>query len=105
MLKSKLEHLNYIWESDASRCTTAETAISNLETEHRITIKGSREPTVRKAPPLSVQQFQVQVTIPYLDRVIANITSTSQVRYFSLLCQPLYNPALLPDDMTFQSLW
>ena len=57
MLKSTLDHLNPIMESDASWCTAAETAISNLETEHGITIKGSRGPTVRKSPPLSVQQF------------------------------------------------
>ena len=35
MLKSKLEHLNSIRESDASWCTAAETAITNLETEHQ----------------------------------------------------------------------
>ena len=57
MLKSTLDHLNYIRESDASWCTAAEKAISNLETEHGLTIKGSRGPTVRKSPPLSVQQF------------------------------------------------
>ena len=48
---------------------------SNLETEYGITIKGSREPIVRKSPPLSVQQFRVQVAIPYLDTPIANINS------------------------------
>ena len=61
MLKSTLDHINSIREGDASWCTAAETAISNLETEHGITIKGSREPTVRKSPPLSVQQFRAQV--------------------------------------------
>ena len=45
MLKSTLDHLNSIREGDASWCTAAETAISNLETEHGITIKGSRGPT------------------------------------------------------------
>ena len=58
-----------------SWCTAAETAISNLETEHGITNKGSRGPTVRKSPLLSVQQFRVQVAIPYLDTLIANINS------------------------------
>ena len=57
VLKSTLDHLNSIMESDASWCTAAETAVLNLETEHGITIKGSRGPTVRKLPPLSVQQF------------------------------------------------
>ena len=42
MTKSTLDHLNSIRESDASWCTAAETAISNLETEHGITIKGGR---------------------------------------------------------------
>ena len=55
MLKSTLDHLNSIRERDASWCTAAETAISNSETEHGITIKGSRGPTVRKSLPLSVQ--------------------------------------------------
>ena len=64
MFKITLDHLNSIRESDASWCTAADTAISNLETEHGITIKGSREPTVRKSPPLLVQQFRVQVAIP-----------------------------------------
>ena len=54
MLKSALDHLNSIKESDASWCTAAETAILNLETEHGITIKGNRGPTVRKPSPLSV---------------------------------------------------
>ena len=49
---SRLDRLNSIRESDASWCTTAETAISNFETEHGITIKGSRGPTVQKSPPL-----------------------------------------------------
>ena len=48
MLKSTLDHLNSIRESVASWCITAETVISNLETEHGITIKGSRGPTVRR---------------------------------------------------------
>ncbi len=42
MLKNTLghlDHLNSIRESGASWCTAAETAISNLETEHGITIK------------------------------------------------------------------
>ena len=39
MLKSTLDHLNSIRDSDASWCTAAETAISNLETKHGITIK------------------------------------------------------------------
>ena len=52
MLMSTLDHLNSIRESDASWCTAAETAISNLETEHGITIKCSRGPTVWKSPPL-----------------------------------------------------
>ena len=38
VLKSILDHLNSIRESDASWCTAAETAISNLETEHGIAI-------------------------------------------------------------------
>ena len=75
MLKSTLDHLNSLRGSDASWCTAAETAISNLETEHGIAIKGSRGPTLRKSPPLSVQQFLVQVAIPYLDTLIANINS------------------------------
>ena len=54
MLKSTIDHLNYIRESDTSWYTATETAISNLETEH---MKGSRGPTVQKLPPLSVQQF------------------------------------------------
>ena len=66
MLKSTLDYLNSIRESDASWCTAAETAILNLETEHGITIKGSWGPTVRKLPPLSVQQFQVKWLFPSL---------------------------------------
>ena len=57
MLKSILDHLISIRESGASLYTAAETAIPNLETEHGITIKGSRGPAVRKSPPLSVQRF------------------------------------------------
>ena len=37
MLKNTLDHLNSIWESNASWCTAAATALSNLETEHGIT--------------------------------------------------------------------
>ena len=72
MLKSILDHLNSIRESDASWCTAAETAILNLETEHGKTIKGSKGPTVWKSPPLSVHQFRLQVAIHYLDILIAN---------------------------------
>ena len=57
MLKNTLDHINSIRESDTSRCTAVETAISNIETEHKITING-RGPTVWKSPPLSVQQFR-----------------------------------------------
>ena len=75
MLKSILDHLNSIRESDASWCTATETTISNLETEHGITIKGSRGPMVQILPPLSVQKFRVPVAIPYLDTPRANINS------------------------------
>ena len=73
MLKSTLEHLNSIRKSDVSWCTEAVLAISNLE--NGITIKGSRGPTLQKSPLLSVQQFRVQLAIPYLDILIANINS------------------------------
>ena len=39
MLKNTLDDLNSIRESDASWCNAADTDISNLETEHGITIK------------------------------------------------------------------
>ena len=101
MLKNTLDHLNSIRESDASWCTAAETAILNLETEHGITVKGSRGPTVRKSPPLSVQQFRVQVAIPYLDTVIANINSRFSGELVELVgLASVFNPALLPDDET-----
>ena len=77
----------------------AETAISNLETEQGITIKGSRGPTVWKSPPLSVQQFRVQVAIPYLDTLIANINSRFSGEVVELVVSAsVFNPALLPDD-------
>ena len=99
MLKSILDHLNSIRESDASWCTAAKTSISNLETEHGITIKGSRGPTVWKSPPLSVQQFRVQVAIPYLDTLIANINSHFSGEEVRLVVSAsVFNPALLPDD-------
>ena len=79
MLKSTLDHLNSIRDSDANWCTVFKTAISNFKTEHGITIKGSRGPTVRKSPPLLVQQFQAQVAIPYLD-TLQTLTAASQVR-------------------------
>ena len=43
VLKSTLDLPNSLRESDASWCTAAETAISNLETEHGITIKLVRD--------------------------------------------------------------
>ena len=101
VLKSKLDHLNSTRENDARWCTAAELAISNLETEHGITIKGSRGPTVRKSPPLSVQQFQVQVAIPYLDTLIANINSRFSGEVVELVVSAsVFNPGLLPDDET-----
>ena len=101
MLKSTLDHLNSIRECDASWCTAAETAISNLETEHGITIKGSRGPTIRKSPLLSVQQFRLQVAIPYHDTLIANINScfSGEVVWLVIIAS-VFNPALLPDDKT-----
>ena len=95
MLKSTLDHLNSSRESNASWCTAAVTAVLNLETEHGITINGSWGPTVRKSPPLSVQQFLIQVAIPCLDTLIVNIIAASQVRKSSLLSsQPLYSTQL-----------
>ena len=105
MLKCTLDRLNSIKESDISWCTAAEIAISNLETEHGITIKGSRGPTLRKSPPLSVQQFQVQVVIPCRDTLIANINSRFSSELVELVISAsVFNPALLPDDETL-SLW
>ena len=101
MLKSTLDHLNSIRESDASWCTATERAIPKLETEHGITIKGSSGPTVRKSPPLSVQQFRVKVAIPHLDTMIANINSRfSGVVVNLVVSASVFNPALLPDDET-----
>ena len=101
MLKSTLDHLNSTRKSDASWCTAAETAISHLETKHRITIKGSRGPTVRKSLPLSVHQFRVQVAILYLDTLIANINSRFSGEVVELVASAsIFNPALLPDDET-----
>ena len=107
MLKSTLDHLNSIRESDASWCTAAETAIWNLETEHGISTKGSRGPKVRKSPSLPVQQFQVKVAIPCLDTLIANINSCFSGEVVQVVVSALvFNPALLPDDGdTSQSLW
>ena len=86
-------------ESDASWCTTAEIAISDLETEHGIIIKGSREPTAWKSPPLLVQQFLM--AIHYLDIQIANINShfSGEIVEF-VVSASVVNPGLLPDDET-----
>ena len=101
MLNSTLDHLNSIRESDASWCAAAGTVISHLETEHRITFKGSRGPIVWKSPPLSVQQFRVQVAIPLLDTLIANINSRFSGEVVELVVSAsAFNPALLPDDET-----
>ena len=100
MLQSTFDHLNSIRESDPSWCTAAETAISNLETEHGITIKGSRRPTVWKSPPLSVQQFRVQMAIPF-NTLIANINSCFSGEVVELVVSAsVFNPVLLHDDAT-----
>ena len=68
----------------------------NLEAEHVITIKG---PTVRKSPPLSVQEFRVQVAIPYLDTLRVNINSHFSGEVVELVVSAaVFNAALLPDD-------
>ena len=101
MLRSTLDHLNPTRKSDASWCTAAETATSNLETELGITIKGCRGPTVWKSPPLSVQQFRVQVAISYLDTLIANINTHFSGEVVELVVSAsVFNPALLPDNET-----
>ena len=101
MMKSTLDHLNSTRESNGSWCTAAETATSNLKTENGIAIKGIRGPTVRKSPPLSVQQFRVQVAIPYLDTLIANINSHFSGEVVELVVSAsVFNPALLPDEET-----
>ena len=62
-------------------------------------------PTVRKSPPLSVQQFRVQVAIPYLDTLIANINSRFSGEVVELVVSAsVFNPALLPDDGHFSEL-
>ena len=58
MLKITLDHLNYFRGSDASWCTAAYTASSNIESEHGTTTKSSMGPTLRKSPLLSVQHFE-----------------------------------------------
>ena len=78
MLKITLDLLSSIRESNASWCTAAE--IELRETDDGITINGSWGLTVRKSPPLSVQQFRVQVAIPYIDTLIVNINSCFSVR-------------------------
>ena len=101
VLKSTLDHLipskgGGGGGGDASWCTAAETAISNLETEHGITIKASRV----TSPPL-VQQFRVQVAIPYLDKLIANINSRFSGEVVELLvAASVFKSARLPDDET-----
>ena len=86
-------------EIDASWCTAAETAISDLETEHGIKIKGSRVPTVRKSPPLSVQQFRMAIL--YLGILIANINSRFSGEVVKLASSAsVFNPVLLPYDET-----
>ena len=78
-----------------------QTALLNLETEHGITIKGSRGPTLLKSPPLSVQQFRVQVAIPFLDTLIANINSHFSGQVVELVVSAsVFNPGLIPNDET-----
>ena len=79
----------------ASLCTAAEIAISNLENEHGITIKGSRGPTVQKSPPLTVQQFRVQVAISYIDTLIANINSRFSGGVVELVASASYSTPLI----------
>ena len=48
---------------------------------------------------LSVQQFRVQVAIPYLDTLIANINIRFSGELVKLVVSAsVFNPALLPDD-------
>ena len=78
------------------------TVISNIETEHGITIKGCSGPIIQKLSPLSVQLFRVQVAIPFHDTVISNKNSCFAGEAVELgVIDSAFNPALHPDDGTF----
>ncbi len=101
MLKSTLDHINTIRESDASWCTAVETAISNLETEHGITIKGSRGPTYGNHLSCQFNSFEYNWLLPLLDTLIANINSCFSSEVVKLVVSiSVFNPALLPCDET-----
>ena len=101
MLKCTLDHLDSIRESDATGVLQLRQP-SNLETEHGITIKGSKGPTVRKSPPCQFKSFEYKWLFPpYLGTLIANINSCFSGEVVELVVSAsVLNPALLPDDET-----
>ena len=87
MLKSTLDYLNFISESDVSWCPAAMAAVSNLETEHGITINGSRGPNSFVSSTVSGTS-----AYPYLDKYSTQLFFLI-MRHFSdlmltLSCQP-----------------
>ena len=72
--------------------------------EQQSKVVHSRGPTIRKSPPLSVQQFRVQLAILYLDTLIANINSRFSGEVLSLLSQPQYSTQLFFLMMSLRAL-
>ena len=66
MPRSTLDHLNSIRKSNGSWFTAAETAISNLETQHGIITIGSSGPTVQKLPLCQSNSFEYKWLFPTL---------------------------------------
>ena len=98
MLSCTLEELKSLRYSEASWCTSAESAISSLETEHGITVKSRTGPNRAATAISSIEEFRVHVAIPYIDQLMTNMNDRFSDEVVKLVVSSVFNPSLLPDN-------
>ena len=98
VLKSTLDQLKFLKECEADWSSSAQLAISDMETKHRITISTTIGRT-QSTTATSVNEFRVQVAIPYPDALVSNINSWFSYDVVKVVTSAsIFNPALLPEN-------
>ena len=100
ILESILSELKHLKNVGAEWCSSVETTVAMLTTEHNITLQRSSTRT-GSGSATTIGEYRNAVAFPYIDALTANITSRfSDAAVNLLVSSSVFNPASLPTDET-----
>ena len=99
ILEGIISELKHLKEDGAEWCSQVETTLSELNSEHGVQIRYRSSTRTGCADAATMIEYRESVATPYIDSLLANITSHfTDTSVKLLVSSSIFDPSLLPSD-------